>query len=89
MPLIAALGGTPGRRRETPGSAWAAVRPAGSAPGPPPPCPAIALTAFARAEDRARALDSGYQMHIAKPVAPAALVAAIANLAASAATALE
>jgi signal transduction histidine kinase/ActR/RegA family two-component response regulator len=30
--------------------------------------PAIALTAFARAEDRAQALEAGYQMHIAKPV---------------------
>ena len=30
--------------------------------------PAIALTAFARAEDRAQALEAGYQMHLAKPV---------------------
>jgi CheY-like chemotaxis protein len=30
--------------------------------------PAIALTAFARAEDTAQALEAGYQMHIAKPV---------------------
>jgi signal transduction histidine kinase/ActR/RegA family two-component response regulator len=30
--------------------------------------PAIALTALARAEDRHRAFDAGYQMHLAKPV---------------------
>jgi PAS domain S-box-containing protein len=43
--------------------------------------PALALTAFARAEDRTRALRSGYQMHVAKPVEPAELLAAIASLA--------
>ena len=43
--------------------------------------PAIALTAYARAEDRIRALRSGFQLHIAKPVEPTELVAAVANLA--------
>jgi signal transduction histidine kinase len=43
--------------------------------------PAIALTAFARAEDRTKALSSGYQSHIAKPVEPAELVAAVQALA--------
>jgi CheY-like chemotaxis protein len=42
--------------------------------------PAVALTAFARSEDRRRALLAGFQMHIAKPVDPAELVAAIASL---------
>jgi PAS domain S-box-containing protein len=42
--------------------------------------PAIALTAHARASDRLRALSEGYQMHIPKPVEPAELVLAIANL---------
>ncbi|MEO6423111.1 MAG: ATP-binding protein [Candidatus Nitrotoga sp.] len=42
--------------------------------------PAIALTAYARAEDRVRALRSGFQIHIAKPVKPAELIAVIANL---------
>jgi PAS domain S-box-containing protein len=42
--------------------------------------PAIALTAFARAEDRRRALLSGYQMHVAKPVDGGELWAAIASL---------
>jgi PAS domain S-box-containing protein len=40
--------------------------------------PAIALTAYARSEDRVRALESGFQMHIGKPADPAELVAAIA-----------
>jgi signal transduction histidine kinase/CheY-like chemotaxis protein len=44
--------------------------------------PAIALSAFARAEDRARALDAGYQMHLAKPVELAELQAELAKLAA-------
>lgn len=43
--------------------------------------PAIALTAYARAEDRVKALRSGFQMHIAKPVEPDELLIAIANLA--------
>ncbi len=43
--------------------------------------PAIALTAYARSEDRVRAIRSGFQMHIAKPVEPAELVAVAANLA--------
>jgi PAS domain S-box-containing protein len=44
--------------------------------------PAIALTAYARSEDRMRALRAGYQTHIAKPVEPAELLAAIASFAA-------
>ena len=43
--------------------------------------PAVALTAYARAEDRVLALRSGFQMHIAKPVEPAELIAVVANLA--------
>jgi PAS domain S-box-containing protein len=42
--------------------------------------PAIALTAFARGEDRRRAMLAGYQSHIAKPVEPAELIAAVATL---------
>jgi PAS domain S-box-containing protein len=41
---------------------------------------AIALTAYARAEDRQRALLAGYQMHLAKPVDPRELIAGIASL---------
>jgi len=43
--------------------------------------PAIALTAYPRVEDRARALEAGFQMHVPKPVAPDDLTAAIASLA--------
>ncbi len=42
--------------------------------------PALALSAFARAEDRDLALRSGYQAHIAKPVEPTDLVKAITEL---------
>jgi CheY-like chemotaxis protein len=42
--------------------------------------PAIALTAFAREEDRRRALRAGFSAHIAKPVEAATLVRAVANL---------
>jgi CheY-like chemotaxis protein/anti-sigma regulatory factor (Ser/Thr protein kinase) len=42
--------------------------------------PAIALTAFGRSEDRLRALQAGFQMHIAKPVEPAELVLVIDSL---------
>ncbi|UGQ48230.1 ATP-binding protein [Massilia endophytica] len=40
--------------------------------------PAIALTAFARAEDRERALQAGFASHIAKPVEPAELITSVA-----------
>lgn len=42
--------------------------------------PAVALTAYARSEDRTQALLAGFQLHIPKPVNPAELVAVIANL---------
>ena len=42
--------------------------------------PAIAVTAYARAEDRARAVAAGYQMHIAKPVEPNQLAASVVSL---------
>jgi PAS domain S-box-containing protein len=42
--------------------------------------PAVALTAFARAEDRARALRAGFQEHLSKPVDAAALAGAVAAL---------
>ena len=40
----------------------------------------MALTAFARSEDRRRALLAGFQTHVAKPVDPAELVAVVASL---------
>ncbi len=42
--------------------------------------PAAALTAFARDEDRQRALQAGFQVHLAKPIDASTLVAAVANL---------
>ncbi len=42
--------------------------------------PAVALTAFTRAQDRMRALTSGYQNHVAKPVEPDELATVIASL---------
>jgi CheY-like chemotaxis protein len=42
--------------------------------------PAAALTAFARSEDRTRALRAGYQTHVAKPVEPTELAATVAGL---------
>ena len=45
-----------------------------------PALPAIALTAFARVEDRHKALRAGFQLHLVKPVDPRELIAAIASL---------
>lgn len=42
--------------------------------------PAVALTAYARAEDRTQTLRAGFQQHIAKPIDAQELVRAIANL---------
>jgi PAS domain S-box-containing protein len=43
--------------------------------------PAIALTAYASEQDRARALAAGFHEHFAKPVEPEALLAAVAEIA--------
>jgi PAS domain S-box-containing protein len=42
--------------------------------------PAVALTAYAAEADRRRALDAGFQLHLAKPVEPHQLAAALATL---------
>jgi signal transduction histidine kinase/ActR/RegA family two-component response regulator len=49
--------------------------------------PAIALTSYARAEDRARVLAAGFQRHVAKPVEPSKLASVVATLARRAARA--
>ena len=41
---------------------------------------AIALTAYARPEDRERVLSAGYQVHVPKPVEPAELIASVATV---------
>ncbi|MCA1562804.1 MAG: response regulator, partial [Acidobacteria bacterium] len=43
--------------------------------------PTIALTAFARSEDRTRALRAGFLVHVSKPVDPAELIATVASVA--------
>jgi CheY-like chemotaxis protein len=42
--------------------------------------PAVALTAYARVEDRMRALLAGFNIHVPKPIEPAELVVVIASL---------
>jgi CheY-like chemotaxis protein len=42
--------------------------------------PAIALTAFARSEDRLSALEAGFSAHISKPVEPSELIATVASV---------
>jgi signal transduction histidine kinase/ActR/RegA family two-component response regulator len=51
--------------------------------------PAVALTAYTRAEDRLLALRSGYQMHFPKPIELGDLVSSVANLARDAGMARE
>ena len=46
--------------------------------------PAAALTAYARSEDRAKTLQSGFEMHLAKPIDPVELASAVKALARSA-----
>lgn len=43
--------------------------------------PAIAITAFARLEDRVQAVHAGYQAHVSKPIEPNELIAAVAAFA--------
>jgi CheY-like chemotaxis protein len=43
--------------------------------------PAVALTAYARSEDRTKAIRAGFQNHLSKPVEPAELLAIVASLA--------
>jgi CheY-like chemotaxis protein len=42
--------------------------------------PAGAITAYSRAEDRAKTLNAGFQLHLSKPVDPAALITAVKTL---------
>jgi CheY-like chemotaxis protein/anti-sigma regulatory factor (Ser/Thr protein kinase) len=45
--------------------------------------PAVAVTAYARLEDRQHALAAGFQAHVSKPIAPRDLIAAVERLSAS------
>ena len=49
--------------------------------GPAGKVAAVAFTAYARSEDRITALNSGFQMHLSKPVDPRELVVTVAALA--------
>jgi DNA-binding response OmpR family regulator len=40
----------------------------------------VALTAFARSEDRTRAMLAGYDVHVPKPIEPQELVATVKSL---------
>jgi CheY-like chemotaxis protein len=51
-----------------------------AAPGNGSAPPAVALTAYAGPQDIARALQAGFALHLAKPVLPEALVAAVCRL---------
>lgn len=42
--------------------------------------PAVALTALARIDDRIKALNAGYQMHVAKPVEPVELITIVGSI---------
>jgi signal transduction histidine kinase/CheY-like chemotaxis protein len=50
------------------------------APGDGGSTPAVAITAFAKTQDRVRALAAGFQMHLAKPVEPDELIAVVTSL---------
>ena len=56
------------------------IRTLDTRPGNGRPVPAVALTAYARAEDRAKALSAGFEAHLAKPVDPHVLVETVAQL---------
>lgn len=45
--------------------------------------PAVALTAFAREEDRQKALQAGYQRHLTKPIDRAGFLSVVASLSAA------
>ena len=51
--------------------------------------PALALTAYARVEDRLKVLSAGFQMHVAKPIGSAQFAAAVAMLARNGSAAAE
>ena len=76
LPLQSSL--LPPASGSVPGSQQSAI--SGQQSALPSLIPAIALTGYATIKDRDRALAAGYQLHLAKPVEPDELVAAILNL---------
>jgi signal transduction histidine kinase/ActR/RegA family two-component response regulator len=61
---------------------WLIARVRGLPDGEGGRTPAVALTAYGRAHDRARSLSAGYDMHVPKPVDPGELTAIIASVSA-------
>jgi CheY-like chemotaxis protein/anti-sigma regulatory factor (Ser/Thr protein kinase) len=59
---------------------YSLIRKIRSGNGNGPRVPAVALTAFARVEDRMKALAAGFNTHVPKPVEPAELLMVIASL---------
>jgi signal transduction histidine kinase/CheY-like chemotaxis protein len=59
---------------------YSLVRRLRALPGSVASVPAIALTAFARTEDRQQSLKAGFHLHLAKPIDAHALVSAVASL---------
>ena len=59
---------------------YALIRRIRAAEGAAAPVAAIALTAYASVDDRRRALEAGYQVHLAKPLDPADVADAVARL---------
>lgn len=59
---------------------YSLIRKIRSQPGDIQRIPAIALTAFAREEDKKQALEAGFQQHLVKPVNPTELVSAVCRL---------
>ena len=74
--VVADLGMPADRMASSSSTASGGIRNAGVAR-----LPAAALTAYARSEDRMKALRAGFQIHLAKPIDPAELVTTIAALA--------
>ncbi|MEI2582040.1 hybrid sensor histidine kinase/response regulator [Scytonema sp. PRP1] len=60
---------------------YSLIRKVRALPGESGRTPAVALTAYARAEDRTQALNAGFQLHVPKPVNPTELATVVANLA--------
>jgi CheY-like chemotaxis protein len=56
------------------------IRQVRALPSPHSKVPAIALTAYARPEDRMRALAAGYDEHVAKPAQPDVLASIVARM---------
>jgi signal transduction histidine kinase len=60
---------------------YALIRSVRALEGPLREIPALALTAYARVEDRLKVLSAGFQMHVPKPIEPEELVAVVSSLA--------